>query len=318
VQVSKCTGKLMTSPQYAAGVLLKINLKLGGNNAVLKAPSLGLLKEAPTMVMGFDVNHPPPGSTKPSYSALFAFLDGDCTVPFTVIGSQKSRQEIYEGGDKDVIQGFVEKVRSCLRAFRQKNGLPPQRILFFRDGVAHNMFDKLKKREVAEIFEACRSEGGADYVPLLTFIVVQQRTRALFGNVGDKTQVAAGTLITTEIVSEDGKDWYMVAQHGLKGTSRPLHFHLVQDDANHRKGELQRLTFDLCHLYQRATKIVSRPAPVYYAHRAAFLAQYYQDNYKEEVAWEVGSTTSTGSAGSHSSVPSVALGPAVARTVYFA
>lgn len=152
----------------------------------------------------------------------------------------------------------------------------------------------------------------------------------------------------------------MVAQHGLKGTSRPLHFHLVQDDANHRKGELQRLTFDLCHLYQRwehaippplrrppaafahdrrrssgaatplpdpaaapsavrsATKIVSRPAPVYYAHRAAFLAQYYQDNYKEEVAWEVGSTTSTGSAGSHSSVPSVALGPAVARTVYFA
>ena len=68
-------------------------------------------------------------------------------------------------------------------------------------------------------------------------------------------------------------DWYMVAQHGLKGTSRPSHYHILHNDFG-TPTELQRLTFELCHLYARATKIVSRPAPVYYAHRAAFLAQY--------------------------------------------
>ena len=82
---------------------------------------------------------------------------------------------------------------------------------------------------------------------------------------------------------------------------------------------LQKLTFELCHLYARATKIVSRPAPVYYAHRAAFLAQYYKDDYKEDLAWEVGSQMSTTSTGSGaSSIPDIKLGPNVANTVYFA
>ena len=37
--------------------------------------------------------------------------------------------------------------------------------------------------------------------------------------------------------------------------------------------EIQRFTFDLCHLYARCTKIVSSPAPTYYAHLAAHNAR---------------------------------------------
>ena len=43
---------------------------------------------------------------------------------------------------------------------------------------------------------------------------------------------------------------------------------------------LQRFTFNLCHLYARATKIVGRPAPVYYAHLAAYQAEYFQSNFR--------------------------------------
>ena len=73
-------------------------------------------------------------------------------------------------------------------------------------------------------------------------------------------------------------------------------------------------------LYARATKIVSRPAPVYYAHRAAFLAQYYEANYREaQETWEAGSSASTGSAGSgSSSVPTIQLEKTTAGRVYFA
>ena len=144
----------------------------------------------------------------------------------------------------------------------------------------------------------------------------------------------------------------MVAQHGLKGTSCPSHYHVIKDDCNDNVELLQKLTFELCHLYARATKIVSRPAPVYYAHRAAFLAQYYKDDYKEDNMWEVSpainltlalaltphphphlhshphpyphqvgsmcSNGSTGSGGSGHSIPDIRLGPNVANTVYFA
>ena len=73
-------------------------------------------------------------------------------------------------------------------------------------------------------------------------------------------------------------------------------------------------------LYARATKIVSRPAPVYYAHRAAFLAQYYKDNYREDNYFEVGSTSSHGSAGSAGSSASACsmLAGNTDKTVYFA
>ena len=201
VQVGKATGpKLGTSPQYHAGVLLKINLKLGGANCICKAPDgLGILRAAPTMVMGFDINHPQPGSNKPSYSALVAALDIECTKFHTVVGSQRSRTEVAEGAD-DYILG--SKVRECLRAFHRLNGTSPRRILFYRDGVAHNQFETVKRVEVGRIFEACRDEGK-DYVPELTFIVVQQRTAARFAQL-NKSQLLPGTIVASDVVGNDG------------------------------------------------------------------------------------------------------------------
>jgi len=191
----------------------------------------------------------------------------------------------------------------------------------YRDGVADNQFEAVRDSEIGLIFRACSEEGGEAYVPKLTFIIVQQRTPARFCTT-NKGQVPAGTVITEDVVTGDGKDWYMVAQHGLKGTARPSHFHVLHDDVEDTARDpklLQRLTFDLCHLYARATKIVSRPAPVYYAHRAAFLAQYYKDDYKEENMFEVGSTSSRGSTGSDSTIPELSLADnIIANRVYYA
>ena len=53
--------------------------------------------------------------------------------------------------------------------------------------------------------------------------------------------------------------------------------------------EIQKLTFDLCHMYQRTPRSVSIPTPVYYAHLAAFQAQYNSTNWRDEsAAWETG------------------------------
>jgi len=80
---------------------------------------------------------------------------------------------------------------------------------------------------------------------------------------------------------------------------------------------LQRFSFDLCHLYQRATKVVSRPVHMYYAHLAAALGPYYESAFKERSnEWELQSTSSHGSDASHSSRKE--LHPNMKKTVYFA
>jgi len=202
VQVGKATGpKLGTSPQFHAGVLLKINLKLGGANCICKAPDgLGILRAAPTMVMGYATSHPHPGSCAPSYSALVAALDMECTKFHTVVGSQRSRVEVAEVAH-DYILGV--KVRECLRAFHRLNGTPPRRILFYRDGVADNQFEAVKRVEVETILSECQFEGGGEYVPELTFIVVQQRAAARFAQ-HDRSQLLPGTIVTSDVVGKDG------------------------------------------------------------------------------------------------------------------
>ena len=100
MQLGKITGKQLKQPPYYAGLLLKINLKLGGVN-VISPKSMGgltLLREKPTIVFGVDVNHAAPNSFKPSYYALTATMDEECAKYFTIVGSQRSRQEGM-GGD---------------------------------------------------------------------------------------------------------------------------------------------------------------------------------------------------------------------------
>lgn len=41
--------------------------------------------------------------------------------------------------------------------------------------------------------------------------------------------------------------------------------------------EIQRLTYDLCHLYSRCERSVSYPAPTYYSHLAAFRAREHHN-----------------------------------------
>jgi len=103
-------------------------------------------------------------------------------------------------------------------------------------------------------------------------------------------------------------DFYMVPHCSImKGTCQPSHFHVVYDDLKLSPDDLQAFMYQLCHAYGRATKVVSRPAPVYYAHLAAFHASFYNVKYKADAevygAWgETASVTS----GSHATTQTAA------------
>lgn len=79
-------------------------------------------------------------------------------------------------GRDEQLNELKNTVREALIRFHDANGVAPRRLIFYRDGVAHNMFAKTCAVEIAHIFDACRSIDET-YVPQLVFIVVQQRNR---------------------------------------------------------------------------------------------------------------------------------------------
>jgi len=114
-------------------------------------------------------------------------------------------------------------------------------------------------------------------------------------------------VIDSGITDKFGFDFYMVSQASGLGTAKPSHYHVLYCPPSLTQDEIQRFTFDLCHVYSRCTKIASRPAPIYYAHLAAYHAQWYVSGYKEKSdAWETNSTSSGGSGGSGDSASNYA------------
>ena len=77
-----------------------------------------------------------------------------------------------------------------------------------------------------------------------------------------------------KIFALDSKGVFIYPQ----GTSRPTHYHVLYDDNAFTADDLQKLTYQLCHVYARCTRSVSMPAPAYYAHLVAFRARHHVTN----------------------------------------
>ncbi|KAF8883149.1 ribonuclease H-like domain-containing protein [Gymnopilus junonius] len=82
----------------------------------------------------------------------------------------------------------------------------------------------------------------------------------------DKTgNCQAGTTIDEGLGHPTEFDYYQLTHGGLLGTSRPAHYSVIYDENKFSADAMQSLSFALCHVYARATRSVSIPAPVYYA-----------------------------------------------------
>lgn len=66
-----------------------------------------------------------------------------------------------------------------------------------------------------------------------------------------------------------------------QGTSRSAHYYVLADENNFSSDDMCKMTYYLCHIYQRCTKSVSIPAPVYYADLAAYRAKVHASAYSE-------------------------------------
>lgn len=268
--------------QFLANLALKINAKVGGctvalyNSLPTQIPRILKLDE-PVIFMGADVTHPHPlDDSSPSVAAVVGSVNWPAANRYVSrMRSQTHRQEIIE--DLSTMVGEI------LDDFNREQSKLPTRIIFFRDGVSETQFYKVLEVELQAIKSAC--SRFKNYKPPITFAVVQKRHHTrLFPNETDQNSgrnqfvdenVPPGTVVDTVITHPREFDFYLCSHWGVKGTSRPTHYHVLWDENLFTSDELQKLVYNLCYTFVRCTKPVSLVPPAYYAHLAAYRGRLY-------------------------------------------
>ncbi|KAF9527970.1 argonaute-like protein [Crepidotus variabilis] len=253
-------------PQYWGNVMLKVNAKLGGINAILKSSPLNDPNN-PTIVLGADVIHPAPGADgRPSFTSLVSSVDSNTAKYIATSRVQEGRVEMIADLEEMVKNALTMHAGYRTHIDKLKPGLA--RLIFYRDGVSEGQFQQVLQQELPAIKAACTA---LNLRPKITLIVVGKRhhIRMFPQNPGDADpksgNLPAGTTIDDGLGHPTENDYYQLTHGGLIGTSRPAHYSVLYDDSNFSVDALQSLSFALCHVYARATRSVSIPAPVYYA-----------------------------------------------------
>lgn len=284
--ISQCclySNLVKPSSQFLANLALKMNAKIGGctvalyNSLQSQVPRIFSPNE-PIIFMGADVSHPHPlDDFSPSIAAVVGSLNWPAANKYvSKMKSQTHRQEI--------IQDLTSMAGEIFDDFYLENAKLPERIIFFRDGVSETQFYKVLEKELQAIKAAFLKYPG--YNPPITFAVVQKRHHTkLFPNEDDPNfrknfsneNVPPGTVVDTVITHPREFDFYLCSHFGVKGTSRPTHYHVLCDENGFNSDEFQKLVYNLCFTFVRCTKPVSLVPPAYYAHLAAYRGRLYID-----------------------------------------
>ncbi|KAF9252468.1 Piwi-domain-containing protein [Marasmius fiardii PR-910] len=235
LQASKCKKAKL---QYWANVALKTNIKLGGINVKPDAISVatsGLCDpNTPTIVMGADVIHPPPGSTAPSYAATVANVDSNVVRYIAETWMQASKEEIIQdlGGMVKRLLGDYMNYR--INVEKKTTGTaPPLRLLFFRDSVSAGQYEQVKNDELKQIVNACKD---LKINPKITFVIVAKQHHFRFSPsantpaqlIDHSGNSVAGTVVDTDITHPIEFDFYLQSHGGLLEMSRSAHYHNIQ------------------------------------------------------------------------------------------
>lgn len=256
--------------QFLANLGLKINVKMGGHNMELFEKFPHFSTDDHYMFIGADVNHPAPSNIKsPSISAVV----GSVNWPAATSYAARVRPQEHR---KEEIVNFGSICLELVNTYAKVNGVRPNKIVVFRDGVSDDQFNMVLNKEMVDMKEALCS---GSYNPLVTYVVAQKRhtTRLFLNNTRDTGNVPPGTVVDTNIVHPSYFDFYLCSHHGGIGTSKPTRYSMIWDENRFSADEIQQLSYHLCYIFARCTKPVSLVTPVYYADLVAYRGRMFQE-----------------------------------------
>ncbi|KAK9051180.1 hypothetical protein SSX86_027806 [Deinandra increscens subsp. villosa] len=275
--------------QFLANVGMKINAKLGGSNMELVERFPLFSKEDHFMFIGADVNHPAASNTlAPSVAAVVGSVNWPAANRYAARVSPQTHR-------KEEIVNFGSLCLELINSYAKVNGVKPNKIVVFRDGVSDDQFEMVLNKEMVDMKKTIYTEH---YRPYVTFVVAQKRhTTRLFLNNGDSGNVPPGTTVDRDIVHPSNFDFYLCSHYGGIGTSKPTHYTVIWDENGFKSNEIQQLSYHLCFIFARCTKPVSLVTPVYYADLVAYRGRLFQEVLMENEASGSRSSGSSSSSG---------------------
>ncbi|XP_019620692.1 PREDICTED: piwi-like protein 1 [Branchiostoma belcheri] len=257
VIMSRTLSKKQMLMSVCTKIGLQMNCKMGGELWALEIPLPSL------MVVG--INMYPDSLTKgTSVGGFVASMNRNLTRWYSKCTIHKTGQEL------------IDQLKHCLAAslrnYQTINQELPQRVIFYRDGVADWQLEALLKEELPQIVDTLKSHAEG-YEPKITFVIVNKRINTrFFARDGSGLQnPPPGTVVDDEVTRPEWYDFFLVSTSVRQGTVTPCHYNVVWDTSGLKPDQMQKLTYKLCHLYYNWQGTIRVPAPCQYAHKLAFL-----------------------------------------------
>ncbi|KAM0278769.1 hypothetical protein ACHAQH_004960 [Verticillium albo-atrum] len=267
--------------QYHSNVAMKVNAKLGGTTCRVPHPNPKAPRgqppffSEPTMIMGLDISHAGAGINAPSMAAMTMSMDKDACRYAAACQTNGYRVEMLSPSNAN------EMLTKLVQLWMQKLGSrdPPRHIYFFRDGVSEGQFAQVIDVELGAIKAFFREKFG-NKMPKFTVIIATKRHHIRFfpaRGKGDKNNNPnPGTLLENEVCHPFQWDFYLCAHSAIQGTARPVHYHVLLDEAKVDHVKLQQMIYQHSYQYARSTTPVSLHPAVYYADLAAGRARTHE------------------------------------------
>lgn len=120
-------------------------------------------------------------------------------------------------------------MRELLLDFYKSSGQRPDHIIIFRDGVSESQFNQVLNVELNQIIKACNLLDENWYLKFVVIIAQKNHHTKFFlpASRDNVTNVPPGTVIDNRICHPRNNDFYLCAQAGIIGTTRPTHYHVL-------------------------------------------------------------------------------------------
>ncbi|KAG9244119.1 Piwi domain-containing protein [Calycina marina] len=281
-QMLNCGHVKKAQPQYCSNVCMKLNAKLGGTTCkVADAKPPKPFFPRPTMVIGADVSHATPGSPQASMAAITVSMDAIAARFAAAVQTNGHRIEMITPHN---IKGMLIPLVQQWAAKIGRGNLP-QHIYYFRDGVSEGQYQHVLDQEVKHMKEALVETfgEGAKSIRWTVTVCTKRHHIRFFPKAGDNAAAdknanpLPGTLVEHDVTHPFEYDFYLCAHTAIQGTARPVHYHVIKDEANVPVNDFQRMVYQMSYQYARSTTPISIFPAIYYAHLAANRARAHEN-----------------------------------------
>jgi len=132
----------------------------------------------------------------------------------------------------------LERLQAYYRTNKKKL---PENIIYFRDGVSAGHYPKVRQVEVKAIREACASaairvKSGGPPIKLAAVIVTKRHHTRFYpqspadGDRWGNNNTLPGTCVDQLVTSPYYQDFYLQSHSGIKGTAKPAHYFVLENN----------------------------------------------------------------------------------------